>query len=501
LISGRILFSRKKEGWKLGVKRRHLIPIALLSVALAACGSSSKSGSPLPTELSYFPSSSPLVATIETDPSGSAIQGVSALVNRFPLASFGEAALKSKLQQAGINYDSDVRPLFGNPIAFGATSSTLSGSASKHFLIVWITKDAGKLGALVKKIPHIHSTGSHAGATIYQSGGSTALAVDGATVLLAPSVGDVDTALDRHAQGGGLSESDYTRAFTGLPSGGVVRLSGNLTTVLSQPSAANARQIPWVAAFRGYAATVSASSSGLTFNYRLDTTGASLTSSQLPFAPGTTAPALAGNLPITVGIHDPAQIATFIESAAQTTSPGGYGKFLRDQAAIRRKTGADLNDIVKLMTGDLIIGSDTKATMARAQVSDPAAARAALAKLMSAPRAVFGPGTRVHKGTGGYAVTNAGGSTIFIGVAGNELVVGKATLAQLREFATAPTAAAAGAQGTVAFRVALVPLLHLALRQTVPSQVQQILSSLGDITGWLASSPSGVTGSATLAVK
>jgi hypothetical protein len=481
--------------------RRCLIPITLLSLALVGCGSSSKSGSPLPTELSYFPSGSPLVLTIETDPDGSAIKGVSALVSRFPLASFGEAALKSKLQQAGINYDSDLRPLFGNPIAIGATGSTLSGAAAHHFLVVWITKDGDKLKALIKKIPRMHSTGSHAGATIYQSGGATALAVDGSTALLAPSVADVDAALDRHAHSGGVSESDYARAFTGLPSGGAVRLFGNLTTILSQPSAANARQIPWVAALRGYAATVSASSSGLTFNYRLDTTGASLTSSQLPFAPGTTAPALAGDLPITVGIHDPAQIATFIESAAQTTSPGGYGKFLRNQAAIRRKTGADLNDIVKLMTGDLIIGSDTKATMGRAQVSDPAAAQAALAKLMSAPRAVFGAGTRVHKGVGGYAVTSADGSTVYIGVVGNELVVGKATLAQLRDFATAPTSPAAGAQGTVAFRIALAQLLHLALQRSLPSQVQQILSSLGDLTGWLASSQSGVTGSATLALK
>ena len=64
--------------------RRCLIPIALSSIALAGCGSSSKSGSPLPTELSYFPSGSPLVLTIETDPNGSAIKGVSALVAKSP---------------------------------------------------------------------------------------------------------------------------------------------------------------------------------------------------------------------------------------------------------------------------------------------------------------------------------------------------------------------------------------------------------------------------------
>ena len=138
-----------------------------------------------------------------------------ALPNKFGVF-IGEAALKSKLQQVGINYDGDVRPLLGNPIAIGATGQTLSGgSTSQHFLIAWIVKDSGKLTSLIKKIHGIHSAGSHDGATIYESGGTTALAVDGATALLGPSVAELDAALDRHAHGGGLTKSDYSHAFAG----------------------------------------------------------------------------------------------------------------------------------------------------------------------------------------------------------------------------------------------------------------------------------------------
>ena len=68
------------------------------------------------TEVSYLPAGSPLVLSIATDPNGSAIHGVNALLGQFPFASLGIGALKQKLQQSGINYDGDVKPLFGNPV-------------------------------------------------------------------------------------------------------------------------------------------------------------------------------------------------------------------------------------------------------------------------------------------------------------------------------------------------------------------------------------------------
>jgi hypothetical protein len=501
--TGRILSGKEQEsGLVVFSMRRCVILLALAAVAIAGCGSSSsKSHGPLPTELSYLPPNSPLVLTVETDPNGSAIKGVNALAAKFPLASLGEAALKSKLQQSGVNYDADLRPLFGNPIAFAATSPTLSDPTNNDFVFVWMTKDENKLKSLVKKLPGMKTTGSHDGATLYTSGGSTTVAVDGATIVLAPTAAQVNAALDRHAHGGGISSSAYSQAFSGLPSDGLLKVFGNLGAVLSRPSAAKARQVPWVAALRAYATTVSASSSGLTFSYRLDTSGRPLTTTQLPFAPGSTPPSFAGSAPITFSLHNPSQVASFFESAAQLTSPGSFARFLTRQAAVRKATGTDLNSLLKLFTGDLIIASDTKRTIGRVQVSDAGAARTTLSKLMSAPRGVFGPRTKVRRVGGFYAVTDANGSTVLMGLVGNQLVVGKATRAQLRAFAATPATPAPGAQGSVAFRVALDDLLHLKLRQSLPPSVAPILSSLGDITGWLQSSTSGVTGSATLAVK
>ena len=136
------------------------------------------------------------------------------------------------------------------------------------------------------------------------------------------SPAEVDGALDRHAHGGGVTASQYAQAFNGLPQNSLVEAFGNLAGVLSGPSAAKARQVPWVAALRSYATSISANSSGLTFQYRLDTTGQQLTQAQVPLAPATVPPTLAGTLPIAAGIEDPAHIVAFVEIGGAGEQPG-----------------------------------------------------------------------------------------------------------------------------------------------------------------------------------
>jgi hypothetical protein len=44
-------------------------------------------------------------------------------------------------------------------------------------------------------------------------------------------------------------------------------------------------------------------------------------------------------------------------------------------------------------------------------------------------------------------------------------------------------------------------LLGLALKQAQNKTVQTLLSSLGDLTGWLSAAPTALTGSATVGIK
>jgi Protein of unknown function (DUF3352) len=491
--------------------RRCLILFAAAACLVAGCGSSSSSSSnPLTTELSYMPSGSPLILTVATDPNSAAIKGVNALIGRFPLASIGVGALKSKLQQSGVNYDGDVRPLLGNPVTLAVTGSSVSTHLTTNALVVWITKDADKLKSLIKKsVPGLHQTGTHDGATLYRANGAGVIALDGATAVIGSSPDVINAALDRHAHGGGVTSNQYSRALAGLPQNAVIKSFGNVSSLLSTPGAAKARRVPWVAALRAFGETITASASGLSFNYHLDTTGAPLTASQLPFAAGTNPPAFAGALPITVGIHQPGQLIAFFESLEQETNPAGWARALAGQARLRAKTGVDLTSLIRLMTGDLIIASDTSITAGRVTLSDPAAATHILDKLAASHVTAFGGAPLVKSGSD-YAL-QSGRSRVLLSVTGNQLLVGGTSIAHpgglttlaaaIRSFASAPTSPAPGAHGAVAFRISLNQLLALVLRQTPPQAVQSILSQLTDISGSNSVSPSGLTGSATIGVK
>jgi hypothetical protein len=485
------------------MRRSVSLIVAVLSVTaalvLAGCGSSSSGSNPAATSLSYFPKDSLFVMSLQTDPNSSAIQSMQSLLHRFPAVTFGEAALTARLEQLGINYSTDVRPLFGNPAVIGIASAAASG-ARANFLVAWVTKDSGTLDNLVKKL-HLSSRQTVDGAKVY-SVSTAALAVDGSTLVLAASPTALKSALDLHAHGGGLTTADQSRAMGSLPSDALVLAFGDLTAVLSQPSAAKAKQVPWVNALKGYGVAISANATGLTFQYRLDTSGATLSASQLPIAPGSSPPSLAGSLPISVGVTDPSRIVRFVEDAERITSPTKYAAFTARQAAARAKTGVDLNSLVNLLTGQAALSSDGKVTMIRGQLSDPAAGKSTLAKLATQPKVFSSGPVKVSRAPGGFYLFKEATHTTTVGVVGDKLVIGiRATPAQLTSFANAPGTPAQGAQGSVAFKVGLPALLQLALKQVQNKTVQTLLSSLGDITGWLAAEPAALTGSATLGIR
>ena len=481
------------------MRRVGLLRLVLVctACATAACGSSTVAASnPVKTELSYFPATSPLVLSIATDPHGPAISNLGSLMGSYPAAAFGEAYAKTRLQALGINYDTDLHPLFGNPIMLGLADA--AGASSKSLVIAWVTKDASALASLVRKF-HLQMTRAYDGATLYRSS-SVAVAVAGATVLLGTSQQALMSALDRHARNAGVTEAEMRTATSGLPQDAFIQAFGSLSGVLSTPSVARARSVPWVAALRGYALTLSASSAGLSVNFKLDTGGASLTAGDLPIASGTGPPSLAGSAPIEVGLRDPGVLVAFLLEAERTSSPATFATFLKRQATLRRKTGVDLSSLLGQLTGDLVINSDAHNVMGRVAVGNAAAATAILAKLATAPGGVLA-GTAITREPGGFYAIKDKRRVINVGIASNELVAGEASPSELRAFAAAPsTPAPAGSRGSVAFKIAVPALIQLAVKNA-PAQLQTLLASLGDITGWIAATPSEMTGQASLALK
>jgi hypothetical protein len=487
------------------MRRRLFAALAVVAVlVIAGCGSSSSTGgaaasNPTLDALSYFPPSTPFVLTFATDPKSASVKDAQGLLHKFPVVTLAETALFSRLSQLGIDYNKQIRPLFGNPIAIGTVGTSLSGSQTP-FVVAWKTKSASALNALVPKLSGLQSAGTHDGAKLY-TGAGAAFATDGATVVFARSTTDLEAALDRHAHSQGFSSAQFAKSTAGISQNGLIEAFGNLTGLLSTPQTAKARRVPWVAAIKGYGASISAGQAGLTVQYHIDTSGSSLSTAQLPIASGSTAPAVAGDLPIQTGVRDPAQIVDFAEAAAQATSPVSYSQFLKHQATLKRKTGFDLSALVAMLTGDLNVESDTHTTIGRAQVTNPSAVAAMLAKLAKARSGALSKGSKLTSlGNGMYSETTSK-TTLTLGVIGNELAIGKATAAQLRAFAAAPTATATEATGAVTFRIALTDLLHSTLKHPPSATLQQLYSLLGDITGSASATTSGLTGTATVGFK
>lgn len=484
-----------------------ILGVVLAGLVVVGCGSNSSGAPPNPmaTSLSYFPAQTPFVLTLATKPSGQAKADEQQLLAKLPQLSFLQGEATAKLQQLGINFNQDVKPLYANPVVFGDDSTSLN-AFQDHFLIVWVTNSASKLSGLVKKVGHVQAAGSHDGAKLYTSSGGGAIAIDGPTIVFAKSLADLTGALDRHAHGGGITESQYSTAVTGLPSDAAVHLYGNLASALSTPQAATARRVPWVAALRSYGATFGYSTGGLTVQFRLDTGGTALSAAQLPFASGTTPAAVVNGLPIQVGLRDPSQVITFILGAEQAASPQGYARFLEQEATFKGKTGVDVATLASQFQGDLVVDSDTHTTLVRASVADPAVVAKVLSKSAATNTGVGA--TKVQPLGGGFYHLTESGRDGLVALVGNQLVFGLAPKggqirsATLRAFAAAPGSPLPGASGAFSFRLALPQLLTLtgAVGNSNPI-VREILGLIGDLSGSSSVSTTALTGTATLALK
>ena len=476
-------------------------PLALATLVAAllllpGCGSDNKdssksaAGGPTGQALSYYPANAGLVALIETDASGEQIKAADALLKRFPGSSQLLAKLKAKINSTGVDFDTDVKPLLGNPIALGTAGSNLDS-----MVVVLVANDGAKLQALVDrqiKAGKLKKTGEQAGATLYQDGPNTSLAIEDSTALIANTPAQLGAALAHHDKGDGLTVETFDKPFTnGVSKDALVRISGNAPTLLANPKAASARRVPWVAALGQFAISLRAEPDAVTLDARVDTSKGDLTEDDLPFASGPAAPGLGGDGPIRIALRDPAHVINFAQRAAQAVSPASFAAFAAAKAAIDLRYGINLDkDVVGQLTGTAQLSTDLHKFQFRVGIKDPAAMRATLAKLAPIlPDFLSGAGltglTVKTLPNDVYALTKNGRTVANFGVIDDSLVVVNSGVADLKRFVRPKGETLKGQRGALAASVdgktvakALGKALHLGELSDV------VLAAIDSANGW-----------------
>ena len=483
---------------------------SLLAAALIASGCGS-SGSSLGSALSYVPKGSPLVITVQTDTSGQQYKQLGSLLSRFPGGSALKSQVTNSLSQGGsVNYNNDVKPLLGNDLVIAAPSVSALRGGQSRFLVALKVNDEGKAASLLKR--SATRIGSSHGSDVYRSRTGEAVTLTNGVLVQAPTPQELDQALSRAGGSDHMTESDFQARVVGLPSDALVKVGGDLQALLSQSAnGGTARKVAWVNALQTFGLTIAAQNDGLALGFNVRTSGQSLTSNQLPLATGTASPPVvvrAGE--IGIGIRGLNQTYTFITDAAKSLNPGSLSQFNSALQTVGSRYGVDFHrDVISQLSGNSSISIGLgNAFAVRTELENPPAFKATLAKLAPAlPSIASGAGLKnaaVAKPSGGnpfYALAGSNGKRYVFGVVGSTFVLSN-NPAMAGQIAVQSPTSVPGATGAVAIFSDARALVDAIANRTHRSAAAAAFSSaLGNLTGWISSSTSGLRGNLKIQVK
>ena len=476
---------------------------------VSACGDDS-AGSPLGQALSYVPADAPVTITLSTDIDGEQYQRVGDLIERFPGGDQVVQGIQSSIEQEGVNFDEEVRPVLGNEFVIAAPDVEALSSDDDQFLATLPVEDTEALQTLVDD-EGATEVSEVEGATVYELEDGDFLGIDENVAIFADTQERIEGAISQSAADDGLTEDAFNDALGDLPEDALVRVYADMPTILaSDPEAEQAQQVAWVGALQTLGLTASAVDDGLAVDMNLTTDPEALSDDQLPIAAGAEdpPPVVAEDDEVGVGLRDPSQIADFVQIAAEEA---GAGEIELVKSQISERLGIDLDeDLIGQLTGEASVAVGLEGDVGfRSELADPAAFEDTLDQISQRlPQAAAGIGAQglsLQAPSGGsslYELRTPDGPPLSLGVVGGLLVA-----AQDEQRAQALAAAAPeevpDAEGSLTVRADAATIAEQAVAPfaLLLGDPQAFLEPLGDLTGSLEADTSGLRGQFLLTVE
>lgn len=456
-----------------------------------------------------------MVFAFDTNMNDGQWKSLTANVKKFPFAGQVESSLKDSINQSGLDYDKDIKPLLGNEIVAAAPTVQATIGGGSEAVAAMQVADKGKLSSLLSHANDLTKDGSSSGASLYKStSGGTEVAQDGNVLVIGSTRQQLVAALEQRGRDDRLTEDTFNSSLSGLPSGALARLHVNAQALINgSPGAATARKVKWVAALRTFGLTVSSQNDGLSIDFDAKTDSSQLSDSDLPIASGDASPPVSTKGgEIGVGIRGLDQTERFAESVASVVSPASYANFVKSKRELSSKLGLDLDkDMIGQLKGNSSFTFDTSGDYAvRAEPQDPAAFTKTLDKFARvAPQFAAGaglPGAKLTRAGGLYKLTGRSGKTIYYGMVGKVFALSN-DAGRLAQIASAQPQAVQGAKGAVAINADLGGIVSKIISQAAGGGLggafggSLVTAPLGALTGWIDSNTSGLTGHLKLAIK
>ena len=365
------------------VRRVILLAIgAVLVAAMVGCGGKEAKAvtiaDPLAEALAHAPAGAAVLAVVDTAP------------QRGPSAALARLAAGALASGGAGGLDVGAGAVAGAPAPAGPLDAGVvvvwspDGRTGQQFT-ARVVADGPALGKQLetrREAGALTARGDDGDYALYTERAGGALARRGPVLVSAPDLAALRAVLRRRRDGRAQWTPRLLAERTlGLPATALARVALDAQALVARRGG-DARRLPWVAALRRAAVTLTPEVGALRARIRV-TTAPGLAPAELPLVTGAAPPAVHGSGPLTASVRGPRQTVEFLRRTLDLLDPALLGGLRDAEGLLDRYAGVSLQqDLTDQLTGSATVTSrDARTFTLRSDLADPERTRDALGRV------------------------------------------------------------------------------------------------------------------------